>query len=169
MEKEIGVGYWDFELIKERLKESKINLTAVIPNNTCDIENKNGKTLNLKNLGQLIGFPANENIPHDTILRSPNAVDVNRGLKYLTVTCDLANPERNVDTNGNTSTNIAYLPIPPGTRLNSSVSSFNENHPVVSLKEDIVTEMTFTVTPNISNVSVDVDVLLNLVVSGIHM
>jgi hypothetical protein len=39
---------------------------------------------------------------------------------------------------------------------------------VVPLREDIVTEMTFTVTPNI-DIPVDVDVLLNLVVNGIHM
>ena len=81
-EKEISEGYWDFELIKERLKIDKINLTAIIPNNTRDVQNKNGKTVNLKNLGKLLGFPANENIPHDTVLRSPNAVDVNRGLRY---------------------------------------------------------------------------------------
>ena len=77
-EKEISEGYW--ELIKERLKIDKINLTAIIPNNTCDVQNKNGKTVNLKNFGKLLGFPANENIPHDTVLRSPNAVDVNHGL-----------------------------------------------------------------------------------------
>ena len=78
------------------------------------------------------------------VTRSPLAVDVNCGLRYLKVTCNLANPLKNVDTDGNTNTNIGYLPIPPCTRLNSTVSSFNENYPVVSLKEDIVTEMTFT-------------------------
>ena len=58
------------------------------------------------------------------------------------------------------------LPIPPGTRLNSTVSVFNKNHPIVPVKEDIVTEMTFTINSNIS-IPVDVDVLLNLVVDGI--
>ena len=117
----------------------KINLTANIHNNTCDIENENDKPVNLKNLGELLGFPADTTIPQNTVARSPKAVDVNRGLRYLKVTCDLANPLKNVDTDGNTNTNISYLPIPPGTRLNSTVSSFNENHPVVFVKEDIVT------------------------------
>ena len=115
-----------------------------------------------------MGFPPNEPILKDGLLKSQQAVDVNRGLRYLTVTCDLANPKRNVDSDGNTNTNIAYLPIPAGTHLNSSVSSFNENHPVIPLKKDIVTEMTFTVSSNIS-IPVDVDVLLNLVVNSIHM
>ena len=62
---------------------------------------------------------------------------------------------------------MPILPIPPGTRLNSTVSVYNENHPIVVLtKEDIVTEMTFTVNSNISS-EVEVDVLLNLVVNGI--
>ena len=151
------MGYLDFELIKEPLKEDKINLTAVIHDNTCDIENQNDKSVNLKKFGKLLGFPENQPVLATTVTRSPQAVDVNRGLGYLKVTCD-----------ENTNTNISYLPIPPGTRLNSTVSSFNENYPVVPLREDIVTEMTFTVTPNI-NIPVDVDVLLNLVVNGIHM
>jgi hypothetical protein len=112
-------------------------------------------------------FPTDTSIPEDTVTKSSKAVDVNFGLRYLTVTCDLTNPLRNVDTDGNTNTNIAYLPIPPGTRLNSTVSGFNENHPVVPVKEDIVTEMTFTGNSNIS-IPVDVDVLLNLVVNGIQ-
>ena len=77
------------------------------------------------------------------------------------------NSFRNVDINGSVSTNIAYLPIPPGTRLNSTVSVYNENHPLIPVKEDIFTEMTFTINSNIS-ISVGVDVLLNLVVDGIR-
>ena len=166
-EKTLGVGYWDFELIKKRLEGEKIALTANVHNNTCNVENKTGSTMNLKNFGELLGFPVNTSIASAATSKSPKAVDVNSGLRYLTITCDLANSFRNVDTNGSINTNIAYLPIPPGTRLNSTVSVFNENHPIVPVKEDIVTEMTFTINSNIS-IPVDVDVLLNLVVDGIQ-
>ncbi len=133
--------------------------------NTCDVQNKNDETIDLKNFGELLGFDADTTIAKG-IVKSPKAVDVNMGLRYLTITCDLSNSFRNVDTNGSISTNIAYLPIPPGTRLNSTVSVFN-NQPIVPVKEDIVTEMTFTINSNIST-DVDVDVLLNLVVNGIQ-
>ncbi len=166
VEKTLGVGYWDFELLKERLAGEKIALTANVHDNTCDVNNKNTETLNLKNFGELLGFGADITMSKG-IAKSPNAVDVNSGLRYLTITCDLVNSFRNVDINGNVNTNIAYLPIPPGTRLNSTVSVYNENHPTVPVKEDIVTEMTFTVNSNIS-ISVEVDVLLNLVVDGIR-
>ena len=165
--KTLGVGYWDFELIKERLEGEKIALTANVHDNTCNVENKSGFTMNLKTFGELLGFPANTNIVNGVTRKSPKAVDVNSGLRYLTITCDLADAFRNVDINGSINTNIAYLPIPPGTRLNSTVSVFNENHPIVPVKEDIVTEMTFTINSNIS-IPVDVDVLLNLVVDGIQ-
>ncbi len=164
--KTIDVGYWDFELLKERLEGEKITLTANVHDNTCDVNNKNDHTINLKTFGELLGFNANTSIQKG-IVKSPKAVDVNSGLRYLTITCDLVDSFRNVDINGSVNTNIAYLPIPPGTRLHSTVSVFNENHPIVPVKEDIVTEMTFTINSNIS-IPVDVDVLLYLVVNGIQ-
>ena len=72
------------------------------------MENKSGATVKLKKFGELLGFSENTTIPQDTVTKSSEAVDVNFGLKCLTVTCDLANPLRNVDTDRNTSTNIAY-------------------------------------------------------------
>ena len=159
-------GYWDFELIKKRLGEEKIELEASVHDNKCLLKNTNTETINLKNLGKLLGFNVDTTIPNGRTPEAPHSVDVNLGLRYLTIACDLVNSFRNVDINGGVNRNIAYLPIPPGTRLNSTVSVYNENHPVVLTMEDIVTEMTFTVNSNITS-EVEVDVLLNLVVNGI--
>ncbi len=158
-------GYWDFELIKKRLEEEKIELIQKVHDNKCKVKNKNNETINLKNFGELIGFDADTTIANGETPESPHSVDVNLGLRYLTIACDLADTFRNVDINGSVDANIAYLPIPPATRLNSAASMY-ENHPIVLTKEDIVTEMTFTVNSNISS-EVEVDVLLNLVVDGI--
>jgi hypothetical protein len=137
-----------------------------VHDNKCKVNNKNAETINLKNFGKLLGFNADTTVASGQTPESPHPVDVNLGLRYLTIACDLVDSFRNVDINGGVDTNIAYLPIPPGTRLNSTVSVYNENHPVVLTKEDIVSEMTFSVDSNITN-NVEVDVLLNLVVSGI--
>ena len=158
-------GYWDFELLKERLEEEKIELIQKVHDNKCKVNNKNSETINQKNFGKLIGFGADTTVANGETPESPHPVDVNLGLRYLTIACDLADTFRNVDINGSVDANIAYLPIPPATRLNSTVSMY-ENHPVVLTKEDIVTDMTFTVNSNITS-EVEVDVLLNLVVSGI--
>ncbi len=163
--KTLDDGYWDFELLKKRLGEEGIELTARVHDNKCDLKNTNPETVNLKTFGKLLGFNSNTSIPTGQTPEAPNQVDVNLGLRYLTIGCDLANSFRNVNTDGHVDTNITYLPIPPGTRLNSTVSVY-ENHPVVLTKEDIVTEMTFMLGSNISE-EVKADVLLNLVVSGI--
>ncbi len=163
--KTFGHGYWDFELIKKRLEEEKIELEASVHDNMCYINNNNTETINLKNFGKLLGFDADTTVGNGRG-KSHHPVDVSLGLRYLTVACDLADTFRNVDINGSVNANIAYLPISPGTRLNSTVSIYNKNHPLVLTKEDIVTEMTFTVNSNIST-KVEVDVLLNLVVNGI--
>ncbi len=158
-------GYWDFELLKKRLGEEGIELTARVHDNKCLLKNTNAETIDLKTLGKLLGFNANTTVPTGQTPEAPHQVDVNLGLRYLTIGCDLADSFRNVNTDGGVDTNITYLPIPPGTRLNSTASVY-ENHPVVLTKEDIVTEMTFTLGSNITN-EVKADVLLNLVVSGI--
>ncbi len=46
-------GYWDFELIKKRLGEEKIELEASVHDNKCLLKNTNMETINLKNLGKL--------------------------------------------------------------------------------------------------------------------
>ncbi len=163
--KTLDDGYWDFELLKKRLGEEKIELEASVHDNKCLLKNTNTETVDLKSFGKLLGFNANTTIPNGQTPEAPHPVDVNLGLRYLTIGCDLADSFRNVNIDGGVDTNIAYLPIPPGTRLNSTVSMY-ENHPVVLTKEDIVTEMTFTLGSNITN-EVEADVLLNLVVSGI--
>ncbi len=163
--KTLDDGYWDFELLKKRLGEEKIELEASVHDNKCLVKNTNTETVDLKSFGKLLGFNANTTIPKGQTPEAPHPVDVNLGLRYLTIGCDLADSFRNVNIGGGVDTNIAYLPIPPGTRLNSTVSMY-ENHPVVLTKEDIVTEMTFTLGSNITN-EVEADVLLNLVVSGI--
>ncbi len=163
--KALDDGYWDFELLKKRLGEEGIELTARVHDNKCDLKNTNQEAVNLKTFGKLLGFNSNTSIPTGQTPEAPNQVDVNLGLRYLTIGCDLADSFRNVNTDGHVDTNITYLPIPPGTRLNSTVSVY-ENHPVVLTKEDIVTEMTFMLGSNISE-EVKADVLLNLVVSGI--
>ena len=80
-DKFLAPGYWDFELIKERLKEDKVNITPTIHDNKCIVQNTNAKTLNLDTIGELLGYPQNEPILSGSSFQSPQAVDVNRGLK----------------------------------------------------------------------------------------
>ena len=117
----INDGYYDFEALKERLELNKLELQMNKYDNTCIIANKNAVTVNLKKLGVLLGFAENHLLAANTDEAPSNPVDVNHGLRYLTVTCDLIDQSKNIDLDGEESDILAFLPISPGTRLNSTV------------------------------------------------
>ena len=50
-DKTINDGYYDFQALKVRLEEDKLELQMNTYNNTCTIKNKNGEEVDLKKLG----------------------------------------------------------------------------------------------------------------------
>ena len=50
-DKTINDGYYDFEQVKNRLENDKLELQMNAYDNTCTIDNKNNTTVNLKKLG----------------------------------------------------------------------------------------------------------------------
>ena len=129
--------------------------------NTCTIDNKNNTTVNLKKLGPLLGFAENHQLAAKTNEASSNPVDVNHGLRWLTVTCDLIDQTKNIDLDGEESDILTFLPITPGTRLNSSCYVYERENAWRAAKNAVVSEMVFTANSNIS-VNVDVDILLDI-------
>ena len=160
---EIGFGdrYWDFQQIKERLEGVKLKLSMNVHNNTCSIINETGSTVDLKKFGELLGFPENHILQVNETVASPKPVDVNHGLRWLTVTCDLIEESKNISLKGNSSTIIAYLPITPGTRLNSNCYVYDKDYTTRPVKNNIVYEALFEVNSNISE-RVDVNILMNI-------
>ena len=116
-DKTINDGYYDFQDLKTRLEEDKLELQINTYDNTCTVENKNTKEVDLKKLGLLLGFPENHKVAEKATEVSPKPVDVNHGLRYLIVTCDLIDSSKNIDLDGKESNILAFLPITPGTRL----------------------------------------------------
>ena len=160
-EKTINDGYYDFEQVKSRLESDKLELQMNAYDNTCTIDNKNNTTVNLKKLGPLLGFAENHQLAAKTSEVSSNPVDVNHGLRWLTVTCDLIDQSKNIDLDGEESNILAFLPITPGTRLNSSCYVYERENTWRAAKNAVVSEMVFTVNSNIS-AEVDVDILLDI-------
>ena len=161
-EKTLGEGYWDFQQIKECLEGEKLKLSMNVHDNTCSIINETGGSVNLKKFGELLGFPENHELTAGSTTASPKPVDVNHGLRWLTVTCDLIDSSKNTDLKGNESDVLAFLPITPGTRLNSNCYVYERDaYAWRPAKNDIVSEMKFTVKSNISK-KVDVDILMNI-------
>ena len=157
----LGEGYWDFQQIKDRLEGEKLILSMNARDNTCTIINNAGSIVNLKKFGKLLGFPEDHKLQKGSTTASPKPVDVNHGLRYLTVTCDLIDQSKNINVDGDESDILAFLPITPGTRLNSNCYVYERDDAWRAAKNAIVAEMEFKVTSNISE-KVDVTILLDL-------
>ena len=160
-DKTINDGYYDFQDLKTRLEEDKLELQVNAYDNTCTIENKNTEEVDLKKLGMFLGFPENHKVAGKATELSPKPVDVNHGLRWLTVTCDLIDQSKNIDLDGNESNILAFLPVTPGTRLSSNCYVYERDNAWRAAKNAVVSEMEFEVTSNISP-KVDVNVLLDL-------
>ena len=159
----LGEGYWDFQQIKERLESVKLKVSMSIHDNKCAIINETGSAVNLKKFGKLLGFPENHELSVGSTTASQNPVDVNHGLRYLIVKCDLIDSSKNIGLNGDESDILAFLPITPGTRLNSNCYVYERDaYAWRPAKNEVVSKMEFTVESNITDVTVDVDILVNI-------
>ena len=137
-DKTINDGYYDFQGLKTRLEEDKLELQINTYDNTCTVENKNTEEVDLKKLGLLLGFPENHKVAGNVTVLSPKPIG-----------------------DGKESNILAFLPITPGTRLNSNCYVYERDNAWRAAKNAIVSEMEFNVTSNISE-KVDVNILLDL-------
>ena len=144
-----GEGYWSFNMISEKLGESNIQLERNRYDNTCKICST--KQLNLLNFGPLLGFPVNKVIQANTWTNSPSNVDVNLGLRYVTVGCDCVDTDRNFDSNGRRSKIIATIPVTSEQSSNSSVTFYDNIHSEVSVLNGDHNIFEFDVNTNIGN------------------
>ena len=110
-------GYWTFDMIEEKLGKQSVKLEANEYNKTCKIYSET-QNLNLKKFGELLGFPENEIVSSGTWETSPGVVDVNRGLRYVNINCNIVDTLGNIDTDGHRSYALASLPIPSDKLLN---------------------------------------------------
>ena len=160
-EKTLNPGYYDFQLLKEHL-ETDLELEMNVYDNTCRIKNKSTtEKVNLKKLGKLLGFPENHELASDTTETSPNAVDINHGLRYLQVECDFIDESKN-SWRGDDSTILAFIPVTPGTRLNSTSYVYEKKGAPRYTKTGIVSKMVFTVKSNVPGLKVDADILMDI-------
>ena len=162
----LNEGYWDFEAIKEHLEGKGLILSMNAYDNTCSIQNKTGSKVDLKKFGKLLGFPENHELALGTDASpskeaSQKAVDVNHGLRYLKVSCDFVDKSKNT-WDGAESTVLAFLPITPGTRLNSNCYVYDRNYTPRYAISDVVSEMVFTVESNVKGLKVDADILMEI-------
>ena len=153
-------GYWTFHMMAERLAESDVKLDWNRYDNTCKIFSKDSD-LNLKNLAPLLGFPNDKIIQVNTWTNCPSNVDVNLGLRYVTVECSSVDTDRNFDRKGKKSKVIATLPVTTEQSLNSSVTHYRDLTSEVAIVNGDHNVFEFKVGTNLQK-EVDLKVVLEL-------
>ena len=120
-----GEGYWDFRMIAEKLAGSGIELERIKHNNKCTLLSKNSDII-LNRFGILLGFPDHQVVKKGVKITSPSAVDVNLGLRYVTVECNHVDSEKNYDRDGKRSKIVAMFPVTTEQSLNNSVTHYGD-------------------------------------------
>ena len=99
----------------------------------------------------MLGFPANKVIQPNTWTNSPSNVDVNLGLRYVTIGCNCVDPDRNFDSNRRRSKVIATVPVTSEQSLNSSVTFYDNIRSEISVLNEDHNMFEFDVNTNIGN------------------
>ena len=89
---QFGMGYWTFDMISERFTEEGASLKKNRHNNTCRIHCET-HSLNLGNFGLLLGFEK-DTVIQRKVYKDSKEVDVNMGLKYVSIGCDIVNTSK---------------------------------------------------------------------------
>ncbi len=142
-------GYWTFDMIQDKLGDNKIVLKFNAYDNTCKIYSE--AQLNLRNFSLLLGFPLSYTISPKVWKTSPKAVDINLGLRYVTLNCNSINSAKNFDRQGRRSQTLFTFPILPNQNLSSAVSYFSNIGSTTPMNNGIFNSFTFTIDTNIND------------------
>ena len=153
-------GYWDFRMIAEKLAENGIEVERIKHNNKCTLLSKNSDLV-LNKFGILLGFPNHQIVKKNVKITSPSTVDVNLGLRYVTVECNHADSEKNYDRNGKYSKIIATFPVTTEQSLNNSVTHYGSREIEAAIVNGDHNLLEFTVGTNITK-NVDLKIAMEI-------
>ncbi len=142
-------GYWTFDMIQDKLGDNKIVLRFNAYDNTCRIYSD--KTLNLKKFGLLLGFSLSYTVLPKVWKTSLNAVDINLGLRYVTLSCDSITSAKNFDRQGRRSQTLFTFFVLPNQNLSSAVTYFSNIGSTTPMNNGIFNSFTFTIDSNIND------------------
>ena len=152
-------GYWDFRMIAEKLAENGIELER-IKHNKCTVLSKNSDLI-LNRFGKLLGFPDHQTVKRNVKITSPSNVDVNLGLRYVTVECNNTDAEKNYDRNGKQSKIVATFPVTTEQSLNNSVTHYGDRQIEAAIVNGDHNLFEFTVGTNLTK-NVDLKIAMEI-------
>ena len=180
----VPVGYWTSDMItkiRDRLIISVDNGTTKYYNSIAQLfieKNGNGgflvysdsssNVINLGSFGTLLGFDKNTALPAQARKLSQNSADLNRGLKYITVSCDIVDDTRNIGVDGKRSNVIATIPVPNDIDLKHAITQHYIDTRLtngIPLQNGCFNNLTFDINANMGPLEIG-SVLLELCINN---
>ena len=119
-----GQGYWTFSDLREHFALNDVTLTPILHNNECRISSLEN-TVNLGNIGPLLGFPPNTVIQRG-LVKDSDRVNINQGLESLVISSSLVDDQNVFNFSGDHSQTVAVLPIDTTQRLNGTMTNYEQ-------------------------------------------
>ena len=177
-------GYWTSDMItkiRDRLIVHVSNSSTQFYNTISQLlmeKNGNGGFsvyssnssyfINLGSFGTLLGFDKNTDLPAQTRKLSQNSADLNRGLKYITVSCDIVDDTRNIGVDGKRSNVIATIPVPYDIDLKHAITQHcvdTRLTKAIPLQNGCFNNLTFDINTNMGLLKIG-SVLLELCINN---
>ena len=147
VKKVIPEGYMTFSMLKKEIEGyGTVTLESNDYDGTCSITSDNA--INLKNVGPILGFNKDQTISANTKTKSGNSVNINNGLEYIEIKCDMVERQNNIDTNGKRSDVILTLPITTSQSLKGSVQHYFDIESKIPINKGVYNKLNFNVVGN---------------------
>ena len=158
----IDNGYHTFEMIKNRLEtHNGITLEAIKHSGKCKLSNTSVNTLVIDDaLNEILGRFTTTTFNQNNSKTSRRRVNINRGFKYISISCNIVDSSQNLDTQGGKSNILTSLAIPTSQSLFGSTQHFSDIESKVMVDKGVINQITFKVTDQDGNPINVVEILL---------
>lgn len=145
-------GYWTFSMIQRKIGHPGGSMLSDLVGNhhdlTCTVTTPTVGEADLGKFGELIGFTSGTKVDAGTTMKSPGKVEINRGLRYVEVSCDIVDTERNFNRHGDRSSIITTLPVGSKGVVNGTSTQYVDVESKTYLLNGIYDQISFTVQGN---------------------
>ena len=145
-------GYYTFDIIKQLFNDGA-TLEATKYDGKCWIKTDASTTIHITSkLASLLGFNDDNRIFNpNTTTTSDNKVDVNNGLRYIKIHCNVVDDTSNLNEAGKKDDTIISLPISTTQPLFGSITKHSDIESKVPIDKGVINQLHFTVTDQNGN------------------
>jgi hypothetical protein len=150
----LPTGYYTFAGLVRLLDKHDVTLTYNA--STLKSTIKTANELKLRGLGPLLGFGKDAVLAAGSSTESPNMIEMNNGLRHVSVSCSMVDTDNNFGITGNRSDHVLTLPITTDGTLKGSVTHFSDIESRVPLSKGFYPNVRFGLSEDVGSVLLEI-------------